>query len=73
LGTRQGQWKLVEGGKLFDGTPDGNKALTGDDALFLSDLSRDPGETKNLRREHPDLVDKLSTSSHQWLNEVKKN
>jgi arylsulfatase A-like enzyme len=73
LGTRQGQWKLVEGGKLFDGTPEGNKALTGDDALFLSDLSRDPGETKNLRREHPDLVDKLSTASHQWLSDVKKN
>jgi arylsulfatase A-like enzyme len=73
LGTRQGQWKLVEGGKLFDGTPTGNQALTGEDALFLSDLSRDPGEKTNLRRQHPETVDKLSTAAHRWLEDVKKN
>jgi arylsulfatase A-like enzyme len=73
LATRQGPWKLVENGKPFDGTPNGNKSLEGEDALFLSDLSKDPGETTNLRRQHPDVVDRLSTSTHQWFEDVKKN
>ena len=73
LATRQGQWKLVEKGKLFDGSPDQNKSLEGEDSLFLSDLSKDPGEKTNLRRQHPDVVDRLSTSAHKWLDEVKKN
>ena len=73
LATRQGKWKLVENGKLFDGSPDANKPLQGEDALFLSDLSRDPGEKTNLRRQHPEVVDRLSTATHQWLEDVKKN
>jgi hypothetical protein len=40
LAVRRGKWKLVEDGKTFDGTPDGDKALTGDDALFLSNLRK---------------------------------
>jgi len=71
LATREGQWKLVEKGKTFDGTPDGNKSLEGEDSLFLSDLSRDPGEKTNLRRQHPEVVDRLSTAAHKWLDEVK--
>ena len=73
LATRQGAWKLVEHGKPFDGTADGNKSLEGEDALFLSDLSRDPGEKTNLRRQHPEVVDRLSTAAHKWLEDVKRN
>jgi hypothetical protein len=73
LATRQGAWKLVENGKPFDGTADGNKSLEGEDALFLSDLAHDPGEKTNLRRQHPEVVDRLSTAAHKWLNDVKKN
>lgn len=63
---RKGDWKLVLNGKDFDRRPDGNKALTGDDALFLSNLSEDPSESKNLRKLHPNLVDELSTLAAQW-------
>jgi arylsulfatase A-like enzyme len=73
LATRAGHWKLVENGKPFDGTPDGNKSLAGEDSMFLSDLSRDPGEKVNLRRRNPEIVDRLSTAAHQWLDAVKKN
>ena len=42
LAVRRGKWKLVKDGKTFDGTPDGDKPLAGDDALFLSNLEEDP-------------------------------
>jgi len=49
LAIRKGEWKLVLNGIVHDGTPAGNKPLTGDDAVFLSNLSSDPGEKTNLR------------------------
>ena len=70
LAVRRGKWKLVIGGKTYDGTPEGRKALTGEDALFLSDLEIDPGETTNRRHEHPKLVDELSTLARKWQQEV---
>ena len=54
-----------------DGTEEGRKKLTGEDAMFLSDLGQDPGETRNLRRLHPNLVDELATMQRRWLEEVK--
>ena len=60
-------------GVTHDGTPDGNKPLTGDDAVFLSNLSPDSGETKNLRTDHPEITDQLQTLVHQWRQEVEKN
>jgi arylsulfatase A-like enzyme len=66
LAVRRGEWKLVMGGKPFDRSPDGVKPLTGDDAVFLSNLASDPGETRNLRRLHPKLVDELSTLISRW-------
>jgi arylsulfatase A-like enzyme len=66
LAVRRGPWKLVLNGRTYDGTEDGNKNLTGEDAMFLSDLSQDPGETTNLRRKHAELVDELATLAHKW-------
>jgi arylsulfatase A-like enzyme len=66
LAVRRGEWKLVMGGKVFDRSPDGAKPLPGDDEIFLSNLESDPGETKNLRRLHPNLVDELSTLASRW-------
>jgi arylsulfatase A-like enzyme len=71
LAVRRGKWKLVIDGIVHDGTQEGNKPLTGEDALFLSDLDQDPGESHNLRHEQPELLDQLSTAAHQWLEEVK--
>lgn len=63
---RRGAWKLVMDGKLYDRRPEGSKSLTGEDALWLSNLDEDPGESKNLRRLHPDLVDELATLASKW-------
>jgi len=63
---RRGEWKLVLGGKVFGRSADGGKALAGEDAVWLSNLVQDPGETKNLRRQHPEIVDQLSTLLEQW-------
>jgi hypothetical protein len=41
---------------------DDGGTMTGDDAVFLSSLDADPGETANVRHKHPELVDELSTS-----------
>jgi arylsulfatase A-like enzyme len=71
LATRRGKWKLVLNGVLHDRTENGGK-MTGDDAVFLSDLDEDPGEMTNLRRKHPEIVDQLSTSLHRWFENLKK-
>jgi arylsulfatase A-like enzyme len=72
LATRRGKWKLVMDGMIADGTPAGREKLKGEDAMFLSDLEADPGETTNRRRDHPGLVDELATLAHRWLGDVKK-
>jgi arylsulfatase A-like enzyme len=69
LAVRRGKWKLVKGGNLADGTPGGR--LQGDDAVFLSNLEEDPGESRNRRRDEPVLADELDTLAQRWLEEVK--
>jgi arylsulfatase A-like enzyme len=73
LAIRRGDWKLVLNGVTHAGTPDGNKPLTGDDAVFLSNLKDDPGEQHNLRHEHPEIADQLQTLVHEWRKQVEKN
>jgi len=72
LAVRRGNWKLVKNGKTFDGTAAGTQPLAGDDALFLSNLAADPGESKNLRHEYPALADELDTLAEQWLKRVQE-
>ena len=72
LAVRRSDWKLVQNGKAYDGTPGGSQALTGEDAIFLSNLAEDPGESVNLRRKHPQVVDELMTMARRWLTDVKK-
>jgi arylsulfatase A-like enzyme len=73
LAIRRGDWKLVLNGITHDGTPDGNKPLTGDDAVFLSNVKDDPGEQHNLRHEHPEIADQLQTLVHEWRKQVETN
>ncbi len=73
LAIRKGDWKLVLNGVVHDGTAEGNKPLTGDDAVFLSNLTSDPGEKTNLRHQEPEIVDNLLTLVQQWRREVEKN
>ena len=70
LAIRKGKWKLVLNGIVHDGTPEGEKPLTGEDAVFLSDVEQDPGETRNLRRENPGMTDELQTLLSEWRKEV---
>ena len=69
---RRGAWKLVKSGRDYEGTPAGNRPLTGEDAVFLSNLDEDPGESRNLRRRYPQIVDELDTLLARWLQDVKK-
>jgi hypothetical protein len=62
----------VIGGIDYDRRAEGNQALTGDDALFLSNLDEDPGESKNLRRANPKLVDELATLAQRWQDSLPK-
>jgi arylsulfatase A-like enzyme len=70
LAVRKGKWKLVKDGIDYDGTPAGSKPLTGDDALFLSNLEDDSGETRNLRHEAPAVADELASEAAAWLASV---
>lgn len=63
---RRGSWKLVLNGKDFDRRPEGNKPLSGFDAVWLSNLEEDPGESKNLRSANPVLADELATLAAKW-------
>ena len=67
---RRGKWKLVINGRTHEGRDGGNQPLTGDDALWLSDLDADPGETRNLRKENPKLVDELATVLGRWAESM---
>jgi arylsulfatase A-like enzyme len=73
LAVRRGDWKLVLNGVTHDGTPDGNEPLTGDDAVFLSNVKNDPGEQHNLRHQHPEVADQLQTLVHEWRKQVEQN
>ena len=72
MAIRKGRWKLVVNGVDFDRTEAGAKPLTGEDAVFLSDLEADPGERKNMRRAHPNVVDELQTLLTQWRKDVER-
>ncbi|MCW5965492.1 MAG: sulfatase-like hydrolase/transferase [Bryobacterales bacterium] len=73
LAVRRGQWKLVINGRDYNRDPKGWEPLTGDDALFLSNVEEDPGESKNLRRLHPKLVDDLATAAQRWQDSLRKS
>jgi arylsulfatase A-like enzyme len=73
LAIRKGKWKLVLNGVVHDGTPAGEKPLTGDDAIFLSDVEKNPGESENLRHQNPQIVDELQTLLQKWRREVEQN
>lgn len=66
---RRGQWKLVRNGLLTPGMSE-RKRAEGADAIFLADLEADPGETTNLRNEHPAIVDELLDLHDKWRADV---
>lgn len=72
LATRRGPWKLVVNGRLYDRRANGEKPLEGEDSVWLSNLDDDPGETRNLRRVHANMVDELLTDLYRWRDALRK-
>lgn len=63
---RQGNYKLVLNGVLVEGEPV-------QDPVFLSDLSEDPSESKNLAQELPELTKELTEKALKWRAELEDN
>lgn len=59
---RRNNWKLVAEKK--------SRKSKANPALFLSDMSKDVTESKNLADKHPQIVAELSGLHHCWVGEV---
>ena len=57
---REGQWKLRHPTRKNDGE------------LELYDLIADPAESKNVAKQHPDIVKKLSSEVEDWVATLPK-
>jgi arylsulfatase A-like enzyme len=67
---REGNWKLMR--NVAKAADDSRKADgKGDDAIFLTDLAADPGETHNVRAQHADIADRLDATLRKWAEEMK--
>lgn len=67
---RRGHWKLI--GNPRDTTPPQTQQVNGGqlkEKLFLTDLSRDPGEQQNLAGEHSDMVIELMKLREQMISD----
>jgi arylsulfatase A-like enzyme len=60
LSLRQGGWKLIEPGKGPARNANTNTELGNHPSSQLYDLAADPGETRNLAADQPDLVQQLA-------------
>ena len=68
LALRTGRWKYIEPGSGPKRNANTNTELGNDSAPQLYDLSRDPGETRNLAQEQPDRVKEMQAR----LDRIKK-
>ena len=59
LSIRMGDWKFIPGGKGERKSKNTGTELGNGPAGQLYDLSKDPGETKNVAKEHPEKVAEL--------------
>jgi len=66
---RQGKWKVVRNAIITHGMSKQSRA-EGDDHVFLADLEADPGETTNLRRQHPEIAEQLLALHDAWHADV---
>jgi arylsulfatase A-like enzyme len=63
---RRGKWKLVLNGELVESDRTGRSTGQSQDDVFLADLDGDPGETRNLRDERPEIVRELRVAAERW-------
>jgi len=62
---RYGNYKLVLNGRLTEGEPPRAP-------VFLSDLSKDPGEKHNLAEEMPEMTEKLKSVVLDWRAKIEE-
>lgn len=60
---RHGDWKLVLNGQL-------EETLPSESRVFLTDLASDPGESRNVADQHPDVVTALSAAAQAWRADI---
>ncbi len=65
---REGNWKLLLNPRDHN-RPEGREPSG---KVFLADLAEDPGESKNLAKNNPDVVNRLSALRQSYLNGLKK-
>lgn len=63
---RQGKWKWIEGVPVDDIKPGSRKAHAAQHRAQLYDLETDPGETKDVSAEHPEIVAQLTTLLNRY-------
>ncbi|HOQ87062.1 MAG TPA: sulfatase-like hydrolase/transferase [Phycisphaerae bacterium] len=66
---RAGRWKLVENG-LIDMHLSRTNRATGEDVVFLADVTADPGEGRNLRAVHAVRAEELRRLHAEWRNGI---
>jgi arylsulfatase A-like enzyme len=59
---REGKWKLVQNGPATDYK--GRKLPA--EKTFLSDMTKDTTETKNIAALHPEIVERLTKLHKEW-------
>jgi arylsulfatase A-like enzyme len=66
---RSGKWKYVENGFINMELSRKNRA-TGADAVYLADVTTDPGEKQNVRSQFPEIAGKLAKLHEQWRTAI---
>ncbi len=61
---REGNWKLVLNGRILNASDQA-------DAVHLSDLAADPGETRNLAAAQPEVAVRLRQAAEAWRLKMK--
>ncbi len=61
---RDSRWKLLNASGF------GREQLPGDPNFELYDIASDPGETRNVAADHPDVTQRLKAAYDQWFDDV---
>ena len=65
---REGNWKLLLSPRDHN-RPEGREPSG---KLFLANMAEDPGESKNLAKDHPEVVARLTRLKKTFADEIKR-
>jgi arylsulfatase A len=63
---RDGDWKLVVNAQ----DTEHRKAVEGDEKIFLSNIAKDASERRNLAKDNPDIVERLTRLHEEYVRDV---